>query len=103
VYYRGDGRITNDRYTTISLPDYASQIASSFTVQVTPIYDGKIKTYNCSRVVDNTFAVYGENGEFNWLVHGLRLPMNVEPLKSEVILKGDGPYTWLDHILPPRL
>ncbi len=41
------------------------------------------------------FTVYGEPGPFNWLVHGTRGASNVEPLKSEVDVKGSGPYRWI--------
>jgi hypothetical protein len=43
----------------------------------------------------NTFRVYGENGRFNWLVHGKRFDIEVEPNKADVNKHGDGPYTYL--------
>jgi hypothetical protein len=96
VYYRGEGIITNNEFVTIELPDYVNSIAKSLTIQITPIYDGtQIKTYNSGRVMDNKFTVYGVNGEFYWMVHGKRLEFEVEPLKENTHVKGDGPYKWI--------
>jgi hypothetical protein len=95
IYYRGEGKITNNDSVTIALPHYVSAIGYDFTVQVTPIYHGKIRTYNASRVQNNEFTVHGENGEFTWLVHATRGKIVVEPNKSGVELRGDGPYTYL--------
>jgi hypothetical protein len=95
VYYRGNGEITNNNSTTISLPHYVDKVSGNFTVQINGIYSGKIKTYNSSKVVDGKFTVYGENGEFFWTVYGERQKINVEPLKKDVTVKGNGPYRWL--------
>jgi len=96
VYYRGKGEITNDTYTTITLPDYVEKIAYDFTIQVTPIYSGKInQQIHVTEIQNNTFEVYGENCMFFWLVQGKRVNIEVEPLKSETEVKGDGPYTWM--------
>ena len=43
----------------------------------------------------NSFRVYGETGRFNWLVHGKRFDIEVEPNKADVNRHGDGPYTYL--------
>jgi hypothetical protein len=40
-------------------------------------------------------TVYGPNGDFYWLVYGERASINVEPFKSSVHVKGDGPYKWI--------
>jgi hypothetical protein len=95
VYYRGSGEITNNHSITISLPFYVNKIATNFTIQINGIYSGKIKTYNSSKVNDGKFTVYGENGEFFWTVYGQRMKIDVEPLKKDVIIKGQGPYRWL--------
>ena len=39
VYYRGIGKIINNNYAIIELPDY---VATDLTVQITQIYDEKI-------------------------------------------------------------
>jgi hypothetical protein len=95
VYYRGVGEIVNSESSVIQLPDYVSNLARDFTVQLTGVYDGKVKVYNFSEVDNNSFTVYGENGKFHWLVIGKRHDIVVEPIKSEVQLKGEGPYLWI--------
>ena len=96
VYYRGVGQIINGENTVIQLPDYVANLARDFTIQLTAVYDGiKLKTYNFTEVENNSFNVYGENGKFHWLVIGKRHDIVVEPLKSDVQLKGEGPYLWI--------
>jgi hypothetical protein len=95
VYYRGKGEIENNVSTTIILPDYAEALANDFTVQITPIYNGTSSTtYNVGEVVNNQFQVFGENGKFFWIVHGKRQSIDVEPLKKNIQVNGDGPYKW---------
>ena len=96
VYYRGEGTISNNHSIEINLPDYVDKLANDFTVQVTPIYDPSItKPLLTSRVVNNKFTVYGENCDFFWTVHGKRGSIEVEPTKSDVYVKGSGPYLWI--------
>ncbi len=99
VYYRGEGKIINDTFTTIVLPDYVKKLASNLTVQITPIFNKNEDPTNIlrvSRVVNNQFQVYGKNAEFFWLVHGKRGKyLEVEPLKSKTEVKGTGPYKWI--------
>ena len=95
VYYRGEGEITNNENVTIFLPNYVDKIANNLTIQITPIHDGKRKYYDVSRVVNNSFTVWGENGTFFWIVYGKRQAINVEPLKQDVQIKGLGPYKWI--------
>jgi hypothetical protein len=96
VYYRGVGEITNGHSVSITLPDYVDAFASDFNIQVTGIYDGtKIRVYNVSLVSKGSFTVYGENGAFHWLVIGSRGMIDVEPNKSDVVVKGEGPYLWI--------
>jgi len=96
VYYRGKGEITNDNFATIVLPDYLYTLASEFTVQITPIFNGKLQNYNVSEVIDNQFNVYGNNGKFFWIVHGKRYDIEVEPNKTDVNVNGNGPYLWIE-------
>jgi len=97
VYYRGEGKITNNKYAVIKLPNYVKNLASFLTVQVAPIYNGNQnkKPLSVSRVVDNQFTVHGENGEFFWTVFGKRQDIQVEPSKTSVTVMGEGPYKWL--------
>ena len=97
VYYRGKSEITNDESVAINLPDYIPGWASDFTVTVTGIYDGKLNLYNASEVDDTgSFTVYGENGKFSWVAIGKRGDVNAEPYKNEIVVKGDGPYRWIE-------
>ena len=97
VYYRGISEITDNDSVIIYLPSYVSGWATDFTIYVTPIYDGKIKNYASSNVETNgTFKVYGENGKFNWIAMGKRRSLNAEPLKTEIGVKGFGPYKWIE-------
>ena len=95
VYYRGKGEIVNNESITIDLPHYVNSLASDFTVSITPIFNGKINVLNSSEVVDNEFTVYGENCLFHWIVYGKRLNLEVEPIKSETNVKGEGPYLYI--------
>jgi hypothetical protein len=95
VYYRGESEITNNTDVTIELPHYVDKLATNLTLQVTPIYNGTVKTLGVSRVKDNKFSVYGENCEFFWTVFGKRLSLDTEPNKKDVVVKGDGPYKWI--------
>jgi hypothetical protein len=96
VYYRGCDKIENNVSVCIDLPEYVSKLATEFTVQITPIYDGKnVKQYNTSKVEKGQFRVYGENGEFYWFVYGKRQSILVEADKNKTEVKGDGPYKWI--------
>ena len=97
VYYRGKGEIKNGSLSeTIELPNYVSSFATDLTVQVTPIYNGKINILNASEVENNLFTVYGESScNFNWVVYGKRSSINTEPYKNDVYVKGSGPYLWI--------
>ena len=97
VYYRGESSIVEgENEVVVELPSYASKISGDFSVQVTPIFDGKVKHYEVSKVVDNKFKVHGDSGSFFWHVHGKRGDLEVEPEKSKVNLQSVGPYTWLN-------
>ena len=97
VYYRGKSEIINNSSVTIELPDYVKNLATEFTIQITPIYSGKEldRQLYASEVENNCFKVYGPNTKFYWHVHGKRCSIDVEPLKSSVDVKGQGPYRWI--------
>jgi hypothetical protein len=78
------------------LPDYVEALAHDFTVQITPIFNGKkTNPLYTSEVENNSFTVYGENCKFFWFVQGKRNDIDVEPLKKNVDVKGTGPYRWI--------
>jgi hypothetical protein len=95
VYYRGLGCIENQEFVEISLPDYVSSFTTEPTPHITPIYNGKIRTLNSSLIKDNKFRVYGEPGEFSWIVYAKRQDIQTEPFKNIVNVKGDGPYKYI--------
>jgi len=95
VYYRGTGEILDNHSATIKLPYYVDKLATDLTVQLTPIYNGKINVLNSSEVSNNQFIVYGENCKFYWNVYGKRFDINIEPLKTDVVVKGNGPYLYI--------
>jgi hypothetical protein len=98
VYYRGEAKIENNKSVVVSLPDYVSAFANNFTIQITPIYEGDEDdnlVLRTSRVKNNSFSVYGKNASFYWVVYGQRGSVEVEPKKSDVELRGDGPYKYL--------
>ena len=97
VYYRGKGTIApNTTCTVITLPAYVPAFANDFTIQITPIYNGQAPSvYAASDIVNGTFEVHGSPGSFYWHVHGSRGAINVEPLRSEVTVRGDGPYKYI--------
>jgi hypothetical protein len=95
VYYRGTCRITNNNDVVVELPYYVSSFAYDFTVNLTPVYDGKHHLLSTSLVENNKFTVYGDNCDFFWTVYGKRYDINVEPYKNTVNVKGDGPYLYI--------
>lgn len=95
VYYRGTGEILDNVSVDIILPYYVESLATDLTVQITPIYNGKINILNTTEVVNNKFTVYGENCKFYWHVTGKRSDVIVEPLKTDVEVKGQGPYLYI--------
>jgi hypothetical protein len=96
VYYRGKAQIEDGSNSVIiSLPNYVDAFATDFTVHITPIFNGHPRLLNSSDVENGQFTVYGEPGRFSWIVYGKRSEINVEPNKSDVELKGDGPYKWI--------
>ena len=97
VYYRGKNEINQD-FATITLPDYVpSLIMDVGTVQITPIFNGKIRTLNATEYnrATNSFEVHGEKGRFYWCFTAKRLDLEIEPKRDTVDLHANGPYTYL--------
>lgn len=97
VYYRGSATIQQGS-VVIQLPSYVSVFATDFTVQITPVYEPgqPIGVYAATRVINGTFEVHGPPGAFFWHVNASRRPIQTEPLKSEVTVRGDGPYKYIE-------
>ena len=78
-----------------------SKLATDLTVHVTPIADsvewtGKARYLESTDVDENgKFTVIGDKGRFSWVVYGKRGSIDVEPLKSETNVCGDGPYRYI--------
>lgn len=95
LIYRGKDEIINNEFVSIQIPDYALLIGFDWSINLTPI--GKsFNALSCSELNEEngTFDVYGNNGKFYWTVYGQRTRFAVEPNKSELDVKGDGPYKW---------
>jgi hypothetical protein len=95
VYYRGEAKVpfATDR-VNVFLPSYVKDFASECTVSVTPI--GKPRLFGSSKVSsEGTFYIYGPPGEYHWVVYGKRGSIDVEPLKKDTNVSGDGPYKWI--------
>ena len=97
VYYRGQTTIGNTHHAVVKLPEYVVKIARDLQVQATPVFNrSSIRTVNVSDVSeDGTFEIIGDSGRVNWVVYGKRHDIRVEPLRSEVSVRGDGPYKYL--------
>lgn len=97
VYYRGKSQIIESS-VIIPIPHYVPSMAKDFTVQVTPIREeGRTQppVYEVTDVENGRFTVYGPPGQFFWHVHASRGYFEVEPQKSSVAVKGNGPYKWI--------
>jgi len=101
VYYRGESKIEEGQQSVrVNLPPYFKYIACEPTIQITPKYNGKLRTsvlsYDDINMEDDIpyFMVYGEEGFFSWAVLAKRKHLEVEPTKSSVIIKGNGPYMY---------
>ena len=93
VYYRGRTYI-EETSVVICLPDYVAQFAYDFTVSITAI--GKPRLCSASEVEsDGTFMIFGDPGNYHWVVYGKRHDIVVEPLKDSVSVQGSGPYRWI--------
>jgi hypothetical protein len=85
----------NNEFVVIHLPPYVANLAYDFTIQLTHIYDGQIKTFSSTEVKNNQFTVYGKNGKFFWLANGTRGEIEAEPFKATTNIQGTGPYRWV--------
>ena len=94
IFYRGTGEITNNNSVVVHLPKYTQQMLIDCSIIVSPVYDGKLKMYNFTEFINNSFTVYGKNGKFSWLVVGKRHDIIVEPEKEDVRIYGKPPYLW---------
>ena len=95
VYYRGRGKVGE----SVVLPRYVpSLIKGEPTIQITPIYNGSVRTLNCSEYdkITNSFAVFGSEGPFYWTFTAKRCDVNAEPLKADTVVNGEGPYKFVN-------
>ena len=101
VYYRGRGKIESG-VCEITLPNYVNALAADFTVHITPVRAAVKGTRMYVEVSDidekGQFITTGDDGIFSWIVYGSRSKINVEPNKSDVKVKGDGPYKWYENM-----
>jgi len=115
VYYRGKATIeAKMNFVEITLPAYVNALATEFTVHLTPVIseenDNAFVTLATSNVQNGRFKVYRKKTQsfwgwligkkaspqlFDYVVFGKRAAINVEPMKAEVEVKGQGPYKWL--------
>ena len=98
VYYRGKASIIDNNSVTIQLPEYLVSLATELTVELTSIYSNNNITstgiYETSEIENNLFTVYGKNGSFYWTVYGKQNDILIEPDKTSVNIRGEGPYKW---------
>ena len=117
VYYRGTSCILpTENFIEITLPDYVDVLMTEYTVYITPfIYvndnDNDNEKINipilaATRVKKGKFKVFKQTNQnvnktnciscyFHYLVFAKRLSIEIEPKKADVVVKGNGPYTWL--------
>ena len=67
VCYTGESSIENNEYIEIVLPNAEENIATVFTVHITPLCK---QFYYVNKVENNKFKVFRENSSFNWVVFG---------------------------------
>jgi hypothetical protein len=97
VYYRGVSRLT-DGETWVELPPYVSSLARDLTVQLTQINSTRKDAFArlwAGSVSGQGFAVYGDACQFAWHVYGTRGDIQTEPLRDDVVVRGDGPYLYM--------
>jgi len=57
VYYRGKGEIINNYSVEIELPDYVEKLATDFTINLTPIFNGDFNiNLLTSKIENNKFT-----------------------------------------------
>src|SRR5690606_26409795 len=100
LIYRGEAEIV-DGEAVVELPHYFEAMArpEGRQVQLTPI--DELCMVAASRIEDGRFTIKcsGPDGtKVSWLVTAIRTDVpdhDIEPLKSEVVVFGDGPYRYL--------
>ena len=98
VYYRGQAQISaGEKEIRIELPSYVSTLADNFTVQLTQIYEDADEPFARlrARVFKGGFYVNGDPCNFAWHAYGTRQQLDIEPLRSNVVVKGEGPYKYV--------
>ena len=102
VYYRGKAIINeNEDSIEIVLPNYVENFAKNFTVHVTS-HSPNVSLFS-NEVDQGRFVVqkhafcsqHKEQVKFSWYVMGERGSIDVEPLKKDVTVVGDGPYKYI--------
>jgi hypothetical protein len=72
-------------------------LADNFTVQLTQIYEDADEPFARlrARVFKGGFYVHGDPCIFAWHAYGTRQQLDIEPLRTDVVVKGDGPYKYV--------
>jgi hypothetical protein len=97
VYYRGESEL-KDGEIWIELPPYVSRLAHNLTVQLTQINSSRDDAFarlRAGHVTGQGFTVYGDACQFAWHVFGTRNDIQTEPLRTDVVVQGDGPYRYI--------
>ena len=99
VYYRGSIDITLQNINLpieVVLADYVSVLAREYTVHATPIItELPYPNVAATRVINGRFNIFASVPcTVDYVVFGKRESINVEPHKSSVNVKGDGPYKY---------
>lgn len=99
IYYRGISEIKEgEKSAEVHLPHYVDKFGKDFTVHLSPIY-GEAEGIISTLPKEGKFTVRcRKSGKFQWLVMGSRGDIEVEPLKKNVQVRGDGPYKYLEKI-----
>ena len=105
VYYRGTSQLKNGK-AEITLPDYFEALTrkQGRTILLTNI-DGfdklAVKKINNHKINNGKCIVFSDNidsnQEFDWEVKAIRSdvsPLNVEPYKKDINVRGEGPYKY---------
>jgi len=107
VFYRGKAQLKSG-ICVVTLPDYFEELAEleGRSVMLTPIADqhGMVANLAAYEIEDGRFLVEQIGGyhvpdqRFWWRVDAVRknTTFNVEPEKSSVTVRGDGPYTYVE-------
>ena len=107
VFYRGQAQLKSG-ICVVTLPDYFEELTEleNRSVMLTPIADenGMVANLAAYEIEDGKFLVEQIGGyhvpdqRFWWRVDAVRknTAFNVEPEKSSVTVRGDGPYTYIE-------